>query len=65
MTEADAGYITINPAVAHHKFNVVIMKPAPIGVDEYVVFRISQPLSPEAALNLARSWAAATRLEIR
>jgi hypothetical protein len=62
MITAD-GYVTINPAVASGKFNVVVMRAS--DGQEYVVFRISQPLNREAAEALAKSWAAATGLEMR
>lgn len=62
-TNQERDYVTINPAVAPHRFNVVIMRWNPS--DGYAVFRISQPLKAEAALMLARSWAAASHLEVR
>jgi hypothetical protein len=66
------GYVTINPAVPHGKFNVVVMRPVAgsyIGghVEEadYVVFRISPPMPKSEAHELARKWAAQDRLEVR
>lgn len=59
----DDGYITVNPAITAHKFNVVIMRQG--RGEEYEVFRISDPLPKKAADELAKSWAAACRLEIR
>lgn len=57
-------FVTINPAVAHEKFNVVIMRWA--RGDEYQVFRCSEALPKLAAEALARSWSAALGgLEIR
>lgn len=60
---ADEDYITIVPAVAHHKFNVCLMKIDARG--EYYAMRVSERLNETAAKALAESWAAATKLEIR
>jgi hypothetical protein len=60
----ETDYITINPAVAHGKYNVCVMQWKSHD-DNYQVFRISAPLTAAAADVLAKSWAAATRLEIR
>lgn len=57
------GYVIVNPAVAAHKYNVVIMRQG--RGEEYEVFRISAPLPKVAAEELAKSWAAACHLEIR
>lgn len=64
MIEEESDYITINPAVASYRYNVVVMK-WDHTLQEYVVFRCSQAISDSAAKALARSWAAATKLEIR
>lgn len=63
MTE-EADYITVNPAVAFGRYNTVVMR-WDHTLHEYIVFRISQPLTALAATALAHSWATATRLEIR
>lgn len=63
MADDPPYYVTINPAVAHRKFNTVVMRRS--REDEYEVYRISQPLTSDAALHLARSWAAALQCEIR
>lgn len=57
-------YVTVNPAVASGRFNVVIMRYKSVE-DGYVVGRISDPLKREHAEALAQSWAAAAKLEIR
>jgi hypothetical protein len=66
------GYITINPAVPHGKFNVVVMRSVAgsyvgghIEEADYVVFRISPPMPKEEAYNLARRWVSETGLELR
>ena len=60
----DVDYVTINPAVAYDKYNVVVMR-FDRREDTHVVARISEPLSRPAAESLAKSWAAATQLEVR
>lgn len=61
MTDAD--YVTLLPAVRYQRWCVTVMRHQ--GNEEYVQTRVSQPLKKEAAEALARSWAAASRLEIR
>jgi len=61
-TEVD--YITINPAVKAGHYNVVIMKYSHIDGGEFTVFRCSEQLRQPAAEALAKSWQAATKLEI-
>lgn len=63
MTD-DTDYITLMPAVAFKKFCVAVMKYSR-PEDGYYVFRCSQELPEAAAHSLARSWAAAMRLEVR
>lgn len=62
IEQPDVDYVTINPAVAHGLFNVVVMKAAR---GDYTMFRCSRPLLESDAKALARSWAAAMQLEIR
>lgn len=57
-------YVTVNAAVAYQRFNAVLMR-YDSHRDEHVVFRISDPLPLADALTLARSWAAASHLEMR
>lgn len=57
-------YVTVKPAFAPRKFNVVIMQKQQ-GKDEYFVRRISPLLGAVAAQALAESWAAAGGWEIR
>lgn len=61
---AGGDYITLLPTVHFNRWIVAIMRCAP--GDEYVVGRMSQtPLKRDAAEALAKSWAAASRLEVR
>lgn len=62
MSESD--YVTVKPSVGYQRFNVVVMH-YDSTMDEFVVHRISQPLPRPAADALARSWAAATGLDVR
>lgn len=63
MTD-EADYVTVNPAVPHDRWCVVLMK-WDHTLQEYVVFRCSDPLKKPAAEALALSWGAASHLEIR
>lgn len=54
-------YVTILPA-AHDHACVAIMHWAQ---DDYAIKKISQAVTQNAAVSLAKSWAAAMRLEIR
>lgn len=60
----DSDYVTINPAVAFNKFNVVVMR-YDEKEDTHYVQRISQALTRPQAEALQQSWAAACRLEVR
>lgn len=60
----EADYVTVNPAVAHDRYNAVLMR-WDYTQHEYVVSRISEPLKKIAAEALAKSWAAACRVEVR
>lgn len=64
MNTPELDYVTVNPAVAHDRFNVVIMRWNHTTGD-YQVFRISAALPKHEAEPLSRSWAAAMRLDIR
>lgn len=63
MSEPD--YVTVIPAVAPGKFDVVVFRwDGRIG--EHVIYRSTQePLSKAAADSLAQSWAAALRIEVQ
>lgn len=64
MTDEDRDYITVNPAVRYAKFNVVVMK-WDQHERQHSIFRISHSMPKAGAEALAKSWAAAMRLEIR
>jgi hypothetical protein len=60
----DSDYVTIVKTQDPFKFLVCVIKYQPRD-DDYVQTRVSQPLSAIAAETLAKSWAAALKLEIR
>jgi hypothetical protein len=67
VTEYDpeTDYICINPAVSASRYNVVIMKYDPyLDGGTLLVFRCSTQLNKTAAEALAKSWAAATGLQV-
>lgn len=63
MSDSNEDYITIvRHTLAAERWNVVIFR---YRKDEYSPDRISDPINRKAAEALAKSWAAATALEIR
>lgn len=61
MTDANA-YVTLAPAVGSDRWLVVVMKQHH---DDYIQTRCSEAMKREQADALAKSWAAAMRLEVR
>lgn len=61
MTDANA-YVTLSPAIHSDRWLVIVMKQHH---DDYIQTRCSEAMKREAAEALAKSWAAAMRLEVR
>lgn len=62
--EDEKPFVTVEPAVAFQKFCVEVRKWDRVQ-DGYIISRCSQALTRVAADALAKSWAAAMKLEIR
>lgn len=60
----EADYVTILPTHSPHKFLVVIMKWHSRD-EEFIQGMVSRPLSSITASNLAQSWAAVNKLDVR